>query len=148
MPDCSNHSRMCSASPQTLQCTHHGTCHRAPTIRWKWNLVHECLVHSGSECNVCKDYLAHLNYGAMKDNGSYIDACNRCLVSYVPIAQWKQDTSELRCFCEDLECNGGCHITGSLRTSFHIGPQFSFYFRFRTLCISSLLTLDYINLES
>jgi len=88
-PDHSDCSRMRSATPQTLQqCSHCGTRCRAPTIRWKWNPVHECIVHSGSECNVCKDYLAHLNDGAMKDDRSYVDACNRCSASYIPITQW------------------------------------------------------------
>jgi hypothetical protein len=103
MPNCSDRSRMRSASPWTLQqCSHHDTCCRAPTIRWKWNPVHECIVHSGSECKVCKDYLAHLNDGAMEDDGPYVNPCNRCSMSFVPIAQWQQDTSELRRLRDDL----------------------------------------------
>jgi hypothetical protein len=90
MSDHSDHSRMCSASPRTLQQhSHHGTHRRAPTIRWKWNPVHECLMHSGSECNMYKDYLAHLNDGTMKDDRSYVNACNRHSTSYIPIAQWQ-----------------------------------------------------------
>jgi hypothetical protein len=104
MPDCSDRSRMCSVSPWTLQQHSRRGMHcRAPTIRWKWNPVHECLMHSGSECNVCKDYLAHLNNSAMEDDRSYVDTCDRRSASFIPIAQWRQDTSELRRLCKDLE---------------------------------------------
>src|SRR5882724_8551733 len=49
-PDRSDRSRMHSASPWTLQqCSHRGARCRAPSIRWKWNPVHECIMHSGSE---------------------------------------------------------------------------------------------------
>jgi len=103
-PDRSDRSRMRSASPRTLQQrSHRGSRRRAPTIRWKWNPIHECIVHSGSECKVCKDYLAHLNDGAMEDDGSYVDACDKRSASFVPIAQWRQDTSELRRLRDDLE---------------------------------------------
>jgi len=104
MPDRSDHSRMRSVSPRTLQqCSHCGTHCRAPTIRWKWNPVHKCIVHSGSECKVCKVVLAHLTDGAMEDNGSYINACDRHFASFIPIAQWRQDTSDLRRLRDDLE---------------------------------------------
>src|SRR5258705_2140989 len=103
-PDRSDRSRMRSASPRTLQQrSHHSARRRAPFIRWKWNPVHECIVHSGSECKVCKDYLAHLTDGAMEDDGSYVDACDRCSASFIPIAQWRQDTSDSRRLRDDLE---------------------------------------------
>src|SRR5882762_2616595 len=103
-PDRSDRSRMRSASPRTLQQrSHRSTCRRAPSIRWKWNPVHECIVHSGSECKVCKDYLAHLTDGAMEDDGSYINACDRRSASFIPIAQWRQDTSDSRRLQDDLK---------------------------------------------
>jgi hypothetical protein len=103
-PDRSDRSRMHSASPRTLQQrSHRSACRRAPTIRWKWNPVHECIVHSGSKCKVCKDYLAHLTDGAMEHDGSYVDACDRRSASFIPIAQWRQDTSDSRRLRDDLK---------------------------------------------
>jgi hypothetical protein len=77
-----------SASPRTLQ-RNRGTRHRdTSTPEWKWNPALECVVHSASACATCRDYVSHLNEGAMDDDVSFIDAGMKRSASYVSMLQW------------------------------------------------------------
>jgi hypothetical protein len=95
-PGRSPRNRLRSASPRTLHRSNRGTRRRdTSTPEWKWNPINECIVHSHMVCETCRDYIAHLNEGAMDDDPSFIDARAKRSASYVSISMWRQDTDKL-----------------------------------------------------
>ncbi|KIM72770.1 hypothetical protein PILCRDRAFT_15832 [Piloderma croceum F 1598] len=125
MPGRSPHNHLRSASPQTLQCSSRGRGRRdTSTPEWKWNPVHECIVHSTSGCTTCRDYMSHLNEGAMDNDVSYIDARAKRSTSYVSVATRKQGQEDLtRLCCERDSLRDRLHETeqevDSLRCKVH-----------------------------
>ena len=96
-PGRSPRNRNRSASPRTLR-RNHGTRHcDTSTPEWKWNPALECMVHSASACAMCRDYVSHLNEGAMDDNASFIDAGMKRSASYVSMLQWTATRDDLTC---------------------------------------------------
>ncbi|KIM83094.1 hypothetical protein PILCRDRAFT_7508 [Piloderma croceum F 1598] len=100
-------NRLRSASPRTLQCSSCGRGRRdTSTPKWKWNPVHECIVHSASGCTTCRDYMLHLNKGAMDDNMSYVDAGAKHSASDSlrdRLHETEQEVDSLRCEVHDME---------------------------------------------
>jgi hypothetical protein len=98
-PGRSPRNRNRSASPRTLQRDRGPRRRDTSTPEWKWNPALECVVHSASACTTCRDYVSHLNEGAMDDDASYIDAGMKRSASYVSITQWtatRDDLSRVR----------------------------------------------------
>jgi hypothetical protein len=86
-----------SVSPRTLQ-RNRGTRRRdTSTPEWKWNPALECMVHSASACAMCRDYVSHLNEGAMDDNTLFMDAGMKRSASYVSMLQWTATRDDLMC---------------------------------------------------
>jgi hypothetical protein len=94
-PGRSPRNRNRSASPRTLQ-RNPGTrrCDTS-TPEWKWNPALECVVQSASACTTCRDYVSHLNEGAMDDDASFIDAGMKRSASYVSMLQWTATRDDL-----------------------------------------------------